>query len=309
MENETELETRNNPAAETENIQPQTTANEHPCCACQDITGTPAGNEPESASASEAPATEEVPASTPEAPATEDDNVAEKESGRAEKECTRCEREERPSIPVTQEMLDDVRGKLAMMLDFLTLDGTVRAEAGVSKINLAISSKDAGRIIGRKGQSLENLQLLLNRMMQKNDVNYPRIYIDIDGYSSGSKRAPGMDDNGAGRSGRHEHGEHRNGRPEHGDRFERRERNEHRGPRNANAGNGGGFSDSREEQLRMLALDSAKEVRKWGDPKTLPEMNSHDRRIIHLALEGEPDLSTESIGEEPHKSVVISLKK
>lgn len=223
------------------------------------------------------------------------------------------EREERPAIPVTQEMLDDAREKLAMMLDFLSLDGTVRAESGPSKINLTVSSKDAGRIIGRKGQSLENLQLLLNRMMQKNSVNYPKIYIDIDGYSSGTKRAPGMDGENSARPERREHmdrSERRGGRSERRDHRDHRDRSERRGGRFARGGNGTGEnSGAREEQLRMLALDSAKEVRKWGDPKTLPEMNSHDRRIVHLALEGEPDLSTESIGEEPHKSVVISLKK
>ena len=38
-------------------------------------------------------------------------------------------------------------------------------------------------------------------------------------------------------------------------------------------------------------------------------MNSHDRRIIHITLENEPDLHTESIGDGAMKSVVVSLKK
>ncbi len=204
----------------------------------------------------------------------------------------------RPVIPVTDEMLADVRGKLAMMLDYLGLEATVKAEAGTGKINLTVTSEDAGRIIGRKGQTLENFQLLLNRMMQKNDVNYPKIYIDIDGYSSGTKC-------GGDSSERRERGPRRERGERNGDSSERRER----GPRRERRERGERTYDSHDENLRMLALDSAKEVRRWGDSKTLPEMNAHDRRIIHVTLEKETDIITGSVGEDPHKSVVISLKK
>ena len=61
--------------------------------------------------------------------------------------------------------------------------------------------------------------------------------------------------------------------------------------------------------LRQQALDSAKEVKRWGDPVTLPPMNAHDRRIIHVTLQDDPEISTESEGEGARKKVVISLKK
>lgn len=216
------------------------------------------------------------------------------------------EKPERVVIPVTQEMLDDARTKLAMMLDFLGLEAEVRSEAGNNKINLIVSSSDAGRIIGRKGQSLENLQFLLNRMMQKNDVNYPKVYVDIDGYSSGTKRA--ANDRGE-RPERGERNDRRNNRRE-GGRGERRDRGGKGERRNGGRRDRGGDGfDMHDENLRMLALDSAKEVRRWGDPKTLPAMNAHDRRIIHVTLEKEADITTDSVGEEPNKSVVISLKK
>ena len=218
----------------------------------------------------------------------------------------KTEKPERVVIPVTQEMLDDARTKLAMMLDFLGLEAEVRSEAGNNKINLIVSSSDAGRIIGRKGQSLENLQFLLNRMMQKNDVNYPKVYVDIDGYSSGTKRA--ANDRGE-RPERGERNDRRNNRRE-GGRGERRDRGGKGERRNGGRRDRGGDGfDMHDENLRMLALDSAKEVRRWGDPKTLPAMNAHDRRIIHVTLEKEADITTDSVGEEPNKSVVISLKK
>lgn len=38
-------------------------------------------------------------------------------------------------------------------------------------------------------------------------------------------------------------------------------------------------------------------------------MNAHDRRIIHVTLKDDPELTTESMGEGAMKKVVISLKK
>jgi spoIIIJ-associated protein len=38
-------------------------------------------------------------------------------------------------------------------------------------------------------------------------------------------------------------------------------------------------------------------------------MNSHDRRLIHVALQDDPDISTESLGDGSLKSVIISIKK
>ena len=194
------------------------------------------------------------------------------------------ERKPRPQVEVTDEMVEKSSKALTTMLDFLGLDGIVKAEKRPSKINLIVSSNDAGRIIGRKGQSLESLQLLLNRMMQNGAEDFPKIYIDIDGYSSSSKSGPSEG-----------HGPRRGG----SDR-----RPAGRSPRRS-------FDedDAKDEILRQQAIDTAKEVRRWGESVTLPPMNSHDRRIIHITLEEESDIHTESIGEGSLKSVVVSLKK
>ena len=195
------------------------------------------------------------------------------------------DRKPRPQVEVTDEMVEKSSKTLSTMLDYLGLDGIVKAEKRPSKINLIISSNDAGRIIGRKGQSLESLQLLLNRMMQNGSEDFPKIYIDIDGYSSSSKTAPSSSEGRAPRRG----GERRSG------------------------GRGGKRSfdeeDGKDDILRQQALDAAKEVRRWGEPVTLPKMNSHDRRIIHITLENESDIHTESDGDGNMKSVVVSLKK
>lgn len=215
------------------------------------------------------------------APQTEEQEQAEKE------------KPVRPQTVVTQEMLDKSSKTLATMLDYLGLDATVRSEGRTSKINLIVASEDAGRIIGRKGQSLESLQLLLNRMMQKSDVDFPKIYIDIDGYSSKQQR--GDDRRSRGKGGDR-------------DREDRKEKSPHR-ERSSRSRREDGESSSHDDILRQQALDAAKELRRWGEPVSLPEMNAHDRRIIHITLEGEADIQTESRGDGAYKSVVVSLKK
>ena len=62
-------------------------------------------------------------------------------------------------------------------------------------------------------------------------------------------------------------------------------------------------------QLELQAQDAAKEVKRWGEPVKLPEMNAHDRRIIHITLKDDPEVVTESIGDGAMKKVMISLKK
>ena len=214
--------------------------------------------------------------------------------------------EPRVRKPVVPEMLERTQKDLMKMLDFLGYeDAVVKAAESNGEIELSVESQDAGRIIGRKGQTLESLQLLLNRMMQKEDPDYPRVQICIDGYSTrrpdSRGRAAREQEDGSfeRRRGGAEHGRRRGGNG--GERGERRRRFG-----DDREGHGG---DEHDDILRQQALDAAKEVRRWGEAKTLPAMNAHDRRIIHITLENEADLQTESEGEGPKKSIVISLKK
>ena len=78
-----------------------------------------------------------------------------------------------------EEQMQKASKTLATMLDYLGLDASLKTEEKGSKIALIVSSDDAGRIIGRKGQALENLQLLLNRMMLKTDEEFPKIMPEV----------------------------------------------------------------------------------------------------------------------------------
>ena len=65
------------------------------------------------------------------------------------------------------------------------------------------------------------------------------------------------------------------------------------------------YRGRRERQLREIAMRAAERVTESGKMLQLEPMPALERRWIHLALRENPDVSTQSIGEEPHRRVVI----
>jgi len=65
------------------------------------------------------------------------------------------------------------------------------------------------------------------------------------------------------------------------------------------------YRGRRERQLREIATRAAERVRDSGKMLQLEPMPALERRWIHLALREDPDVATQSIGEEPHRRVVI----
>jgi spoIIIJ-associated protein len=69
------------------------------------------------------------------------------------------------------------------------------------------------------------------------------------------------------------------------------------------------YRQRREHTVREIALRAARQVKMTGDPITLDAMQPFERRAIHLALEGDADVTSSSIGEEPERRVVVGLRK
>lgn len=49
---------------------------------------------------------------------------------------------------------------------------------------LDVQTDDSGRLIGRQGQTLADLQYLLNRMLFQQDTTVPKVMVDVGGYRS-----------------------------------------------------------------------------------------------------------------------------
>jgi spoIIIJ-associated protein len=67
-----------------------------------------------------------------------------------------------------------------------------------------------------------------------------------------------------------------------------------------------GYRRRREDQLREIAHRVAGRVKTTGQAVTLEPMLAYERRIVHLAVQEQPGIKTESVGMDPNRRVVIS---
>jgi spoIIIJ-associated protein len=68
------------------------------------------------------------------------------------------------------------------------------------------------------------------------------------------------------------------------------------------------YREKREKTLERLALKMASKVKDTRRSVTLEPMYPNERRIIHTTLQDDLEVKTKSVGEEPFRKVVISLK-
>lgn len=69
------------------------------------------------------------------------------------------------------------------LLGLLLLEGSYEIEEDENGLHVLIETKDAGRLIGAGGQSLDGLQLIVNQMMsRKTPDNYKRVILDVGGW-------------------------------------------------------------------------------------------------------------------------------
>jgi spoIIIJ-associated protein len=70
-----------------------------------------------------------------------------------------------------------------------------------------------------------------------------------------------------------------------------------------------GYRARRERQLRQIARRMADQAIHTGRRQVLEPMPANERRLIHLELRDDPNVATESVGDEPNRKVTIFLKK
>lgn len=109
-----------------------------------------------------------------------------------------------------------------------------------------IHPDDARLLIGEGGQNLAALEHLIRRLLHKDAVAPPPVFVDVNGY-----RAHQI------------------------------------------------------EAVKEEARDYAKQARLYRKEIHLRPMSSFERRIVHTALSEYPDLTTESVGNDPRRMVVI----
>lgn len=69
-----------------------------------------------------------------------------------------------------------------------------------------------------------------------------------------------------------------------------------------------GYKEKREKTLEELAEKVAKTVVRTKKSVKLEPMKAYERKIIHSKLQQHPRVETTSVGEEPYRRIIVSLK-
>jgi spoIIIJ-associated protein len=74
-------------------------------------------------------------------------------------------------------------------LRHLGFEATIEEHALDDGMLLDIQCEDAGRLIGRQGQTLAEIQYLVNRLIFQQDKASPKVTLDVGGYRSQAREA------------------------------------------------------------------------------------------------------------------------
>jgi len=78
---------------------------------------------------------------------------------------------------------------LEKILTLLEIPATVKEHQLDDGLLLDVTTEDSGRLIGRQGQTLADLQYLTNRISFQQDANTPKVTVDVGGYRLQAREA------------------------------------------------------------------------------------------------------------------------
>jgi spoIIIJ-associated protein len=148
-----------------------------------------------------------------------------------------------------EEAIEIARQLMMELLEGMGMKAEVGASLRGEDLYLNIMGDREGILIGKHGRTLESLQFLFNRMVNKQLKEGVKVYIDVNDYKV-----------------------------------------------------------KRTDSLTKMAARLGEKVKRAEKSLTIGPFNSHDRRIIHLAIKEDPALETESLGEGEMKRIRIIPK-
>jgi spoIIIJ-associated protein len=78
---------------------------------------------------------------------------------------------------------------LQKVLDLLGVTATVEEHHMEDGVLLDVKAEDSGRLIGRQGQTLSDLQYITNRLLFQQDPSAPKVMVDVGGYRAQAREA------------------------------------------------------------------------------------------------------------------------
>jgi spoIIIJ-associated protein len=81
------------------------------------------------------------------------------------------------------------KATLEKILQLLGFDATVEEHPLEDGALLEVKTEDSGRLIGRQGQTLADLQYITNRLLFQQDPSSPKVMVDVGGYRAQAREA------------------------------------------------------------------------------------------------------------------------
>ena len=81
------------------------------------------------------------------------------------------------------------KATLEKILKLLGFTATVEEHRMEDGVLLDVKTDDSGRLIGRQGQTLSDLQYITNRLLFQQDPSAPKIMVDVSGYRAQAREA------------------------------------------------------------------------------------------------------------------------
>ena len=81
------------------------------------------------------------------------------------------------------------KATLEKIMELLGFTATVEEHGMEDGILLDVKTEDSGRLIGRQGQTLADLQYIANRLIFQQDSAAPKIMVDVGGYRAQARDA------------------------------------------------------------------------------------------------------------------------
>jgi len=81
------------------------------------------------------------------------------------------------------------KATLEKILATLGFETTIEEHHLEEGILLEVKADDAGRLIGRQGQTLADLQYITNRLLFQQDATSPKVMVDVGGYRAQAREA------------------------------------------------------------------------------------------------------------------------
>jgi spoIIIJ-associated protein len=158
----------------------------------------------------------------------------------------RRQAEEREPSFSQQERGEKAKKILSEVLELMSVEAEVAYEAGPEEVLIKIDGKEGGILIGRKGQTLDALEYLVNRIISRSEEGEAHVVLDIEDYRERRKKA-----------------------------------------------------------LEELALRLGERAKRRRKTVTLNPLSPRDRRVVHLALQEDPLVTTKSTGGAYHRRLLI----